>query len=193
MHQVKICSHYGQPVILEQCSRCGGIWFDESELFMAKHGEAEKIELLDTEVLRTPLEIREAIRKCPRDNMELFRFKDRYFPKGIILERCHSCGGIWLNRGDFSRFQQARREFSNAEVKTADDNKLTEDIKRILEEHRIGDTTDKLKNLGNFLSTPMNRNTLTTSETDDEQPQANNIANYALNILILVFRALILR
>jgi Zn-finger nucleic acid-binding protein len=160
---------------------------------MAKHGEAEKIELLDTEVLRTPLEIREAIRKCPRDNMELFRFKDRYFPKGIILERCHSCGGIWLNRGDFSRFQQARREFSNAEVKTADDNKLTEDIKRILEEHRIGDTTDKLKNLGNFLSTPMNRNTLTTSETDDEQPQANNIANYALNILILVFRALILR
>jgi Zn-finger nucleic acid-binding protein len=179
MHQVKICSHYGQPIVLEQCSRCGGIWFDESELFMAKHGEAEKIELLDTEVLQATLEIKEAVRKCPIDNVELFRFKDRYFPKGIILERCPSCGGIWLNRGDFSRFQQARRELSSAEVKTADDNTLKEDIKRLLEEHQTGNTTVALKNLGNFLSAPMDRNTLMPLETDDEQPQANNIANYA--------------
>ncbi len=160
---------------------------------MAKHGEAEKIDLLDAEVLRAPLEIKEAVRKCPVDNTELFRFKDRYFPKGIILERCPSCGGIWLNRGDFSRFQQARRELSSAEVKTADDNTLKEDIKRILEEHQTGNTTVALKNLGNFLSTPMDRNTLMPLETDDEQPQANNIANYALNILMLVFRALLFR
>ena len=192
MHQVKTCSHYGQPIILEQCSRCGGIWFDESELFMAKHGEAEKIEALDTEVLHTPLEIRKAVRKCPRDKRELFRFKDRYFPKGIILERCPSCGGIWLNRGDFFKFQQVRREFSSAEVKTTDDNNLQEDIKRILEEHRTGNATGTLKKLGDFLSTPIERNTLTAIETD-EQTQANNVANYAVNILMMVFRALILR
>ena len=159
---------------------------------MAKHGEAEKIESLDTEVLHTPLKIREAVRKCPRDKKELFRFKDRYFPRGIILERCPSCGGIWLNRGDFSRFQKARREFSSAEVKTADDNNLQEDIERILEEHRTGNATTTLKNLGEFLSTPMDRNTLTTLEAG-EQTQANNVANYALNIVMMVFRALILR
>jgi Zn-finger nucleic acid-binding protein len=193
MHQVKICAHYGQPIILEQCSQCGGIWFDESELFMAKQGEAEKIESLNTEALRTPLELKETALKCPKDNKELFQFKDRYFPKGIILERCPSCGGIWLNRGDFSRFQQARREFTGAKVKTADDISFKEDIKRILEEYQTGGTTGTLKNLGEFLSTPIDRNTLLPLDNDDERPEANNMANFVLNALMLVFRALMLR
>ena len=40
MCQVKIEGHYGQPILLEQCKECGGIWFDEMELFSARHGEA---------------------------------------------------------------------------------------------------------------------------------------------------------
>ena len=103
MRQVKIQSHYGQPIILEQCSQCGGIWFDESELFRAKQGESDKIELLDTEILRAPANIEGLARNCPRDKAQLFQFKDRYFPKGIILERCPSCKGVWLNRGAFTR------------------------------------------------------------------------------------------
>ena len=50
MHQVRIESYYGQPIFLEQCENCGGIWFDESELYRAKQGEANKIELLDPEI-----------------------------------------------------------------------------------------------------------------------------------------------
>jgi Zn-finger nucleic acid-binding protein len=42
MRQVKVESHYGQPVILDQCPECGGIWFDKMELYQVKQGEQRK-------------------------------------------------------------------------------------------------------------------------------------------------------
>ena len=47
MRQVKILSQYGGPVFVDQCEKCGGIWFDESELFRAGQGEAERIEAVN--------------------------------------------------------------------------------------------------------------------------------------------------
>jgi Zn-finger nucleic acid-binding protein len=193
MHQVRIQSHYGQPIILEQCGQCGGIWFDESELFRAKQGEAGKIELLDTEILRAPVNIEKPVLKCPRDKAELFQFKDRYFPKGIILERCPSCNGIWLNRGHFTRFQEARQEFKRPEEKGLEDKRLEEEIERVLAMHQAGDATGTLEKLGSFLSTPIDRNTLLPLGADQEQTELENTANLTMNLLMLVFRALVLR
>ena len=193
MHQVRIQSHYGQPIILEQCGQCGGIWFDESELFRAKQGEADKIELLDSEILWAHVNIEKAVLKCPRDQAELFQFKDRYFPKGIILERCPSCNGIWLNRGHFTRFQEARQEFKRPKEKGPEDKRLEEEIEQILVMHQAGDATNTLENLGRFLSTPIDRNTLLPLEVDQRQLEAENTTNLAMNVLMLVFRALILR
>ncbi len=65
MHQVSVTSHYGQPVTLDQCSGCGGIWFDESELFRARQGEAERIDSLDFEALQSPAKIKESPLACP--------------------------------------------------------------------------------------------------------------------------------
>ena len=45
MKNVKTVAHYGRPLILDQCEKCGGLWFDRMELFETKHGEAEKIEV----------------------------------------------------------------------------------------------------------------------------------------------------
>jgi Zn-finger nucleic acid-binding protein len=193
MHQVRIESHYGQPIILEQCKGCGGIWFDESELFSAKQGEAEKIELLDSEILRTPSKIEKSVLKCPRDQAELFWFNDRYFPKGIILERCPSCNGIWLNRGHFTKFQKARQELQRPKEKSPEDKKMEEDIERILALHQAGGTTDALRKLGRFLSTPLDRKTLLFLEANQRQPEVESTVNLALNVLMLVFRALILK
>ena len=44
IHQVAVPSHYGQQVIIDQCEKCGGIWFDAFELFKVKQGEAQEIE-----------------------------------------------------------------------------------------------------------------------------------------------------
>jgi len=110
MRRVKIVSHYGGPIFVDQCEKCGGIWFDESELFRAKQGEAEKIEVLNTGILRTPSTIENSTLFCPRDHGAMHRFTDKYFPQDIILVRCPSCHGIWLNRGTFTKYQQFRQK-----------------------------------------------------------------------------------
>ena len=193
MHQVKIKSHYGQPIILEQCKGCGGIWFDESELFSAKQGTAENIELLDSEILNTPSEIEKSALRCPKDHTELFRFKDRYFPIGIILERCSNCGGIWLNRGDFTKFQKAREKLKHPIEKRLSENKLDAEIEKILASHHARVANNTLANLGRFLSTPIDRSTLRPLNVDQCQLEAETTANTALNILMLIFRVLLFR
>jgi Zn-finger nucleic acid-binding protein len=110
MRRVRIASHYGGPIFVDQCESCGGIWFDESNLFRAKQGEAEKIEALNIEMLRTPSAIENSTLFCPRDQGAMQRFTDKYFPQDIVLVRCPSCRGIWLNRGTFTKYQQFRQK-----------------------------------------------------------------------------------
>lgn len=193
MGQVKIESHYGQPIILEQCNKCGGIWFDESELFRAKQGEAQEIELLDSEILRAPSKIEKAVLLCPRDQAKLFRFNDRYFPKGIILERCPLCNGIWLNRGNFGKFQQARQELQRPKEKGPEGEKMKEEIKRIVALHQAGETASTLGKIGSFLSTPMDRNTLQPLDNQNSETNQETNANLALNVLMLILKAFIIR
>jgi Zn-finger nucleic acid-binding protein len=194
MQQVKIISHYGQPIFLEQCKCCGGIWFDESELYRAKQGEAEKIELLDSVILRTPSTIESSIHVCPRDKTDLFRFMDPYFPKDIIVERCPTCNGFWLNRGEFAKYQEARQELLRPpKEKNPEDIKLEEDIKRILELHQTGDNDDLLKRLGKFLSKPLDTNAVIPLESTQRSNEEGNSLNLLLNILMTILRIFIFR
>jgi Zn-finger nucleic acid-binding protein len=127
MHQVTIVSHYGGPIIVDQCEKCGGIWFDESELFRAKQGEAEKIEVLNTESLRTPSTIENSTLFCPRDQTTMHRFTDKYFPQDIVLVRCPSCHGIWINRSTFTKYQQFRQKLMSKK-KSPQDERLEKSI-----------------------------------------------------------------
>jgi Zn-finger nucleic acid-binding protein len=121
MRQVKIESHYGGPIFVDQCESCGGIWFDESNLFRAKQGEAEKIEALNIEMLRTSSVIENSPLFCPRDQGAMQLFTDKYFPQDIVLVRCLSCHGIWLNRGTFTKYQQFRQKLMPKKKSPADE------------------------------------------------------------------------
>lgn len=127
MRQVRIASHYGGPIFVDQCESCGGIWFDESNLFRAKQGEAEKIEALNIEMLRTPSVIENSPLFCPRDQGAMQRFTDKYFPQDIVLVRCPSCHGIWLNRGTFTKYQQFRQKLM-PKKKSLEDERLEKSI-----------------------------------------------------------------
>jgi Zn-finger nucleic acid-binding protein len=193
MRQVKIVSHYGQPLFLDQCEKCGGIWFDELELYRAKQGEAEKVELLDSENLRNPTKIDSSIHNCPKDGAKLFRFTDKYFPEGIIVERCTKCNGFWLNRGEFIKYQKARQELLRPKEKTLEDKKLEEDIEIILSDHQTGGGDDVLKRLGKFLSTPLDGNTLLPLESTEKPPEAENAANLILTVITTLLRLFVFR
>jgi Zn-finger nucleic acid-binding protein len=190
MSKVKIEGQYDQPILLEQCKECGGIWFDAMKLFSARNGEAEKIEVFDSKILWTPTNVVNRIRRCPLDQSELFRFKDRYFLKGVILERCPSCNGIWLNRGDFTKFQHARQELKRPKDRSSKDKKLEEDIKSIFSAHRAETTSNTLEKLGAFLSTPIDRGTLQPlgqSWDQLEQRKTGNSIFDALMLLLMTF------
>jgi len=193
MFRAKIESHYGQPILLEQCKECGGIWFDEMKLFSARSGEAEKIEVFNSKSLWTPTNMVSRIRRCPLDQSKLFRFKDRYFLKGIILERCPSCNGIWLNRGDFTKFQHARQELKRPKDRSSKDKRLEEDIKSILEAHRTESASKTLEKLGAFLSTPIDRGTLQPLGQSWDQLEQGKTGNSILDALMLVLIAFIRR
>jgi uncharacterized protein len=190
MHKVKIESHYGQSVILDQCSSCGGIWFDKSELYMAKQGKADQIELLDANNLRTPSAIDNCELLCPKDRNKLVLFKDPYFPKDIIIVRCPVCEGFWLNRGEFTKYQKFRQSKLGIREITAIDEKLEQNIERILENHESRGSVDTLGRLGTFLSTPLDQVTLRPQESrhlSDVEINAFNIIINALSVVLRLF------
>jgi Zn-finger nucleic acid-binding protein len=154
MHEVKIVSHYGVPIIIDQCEKCGGIWFDEAELFRAKQGEAERIETLDAEILRTPATIENSTLLCPRSEVKMRRFTDRYFPQDIVLVRCPLCHWIWLNRGAFRKYQQFRQGLMRPKKKSPQDEGLQKNITHLVKSYESGRSTETLKKLRAFLYTP---------------------------------------
>jgi Zn-finger nucleic acid-binding protein len=160
MHHVKIVAHYGQPIIVDQCQRCGGIWFDEAELFRAKQGEADRIEMLDADIIRAPTMIEESELLCPRDRAVMLQFVDRYFPQDIILVQCPSCGGIWLNRGGFMKYQKFRQGLLQRSQQKSTADKRRAEIKKLVQSYESGRTTGTLRKLGEFLSTPIDRGAL---------------------------------
>jgi Zn-finger nucleic acid-binding protein len=194
MHQVKIESHYGQPLFLDQCEICGGIWFDELELYKARQGEAEKIETLNSEILLTPTLMENKIHLCPKDQAKLFRFTDKYFPAGIIVERCPKCDGFWLNHGEFTKYQKARQELLRPKERTPEDIKLEEDIKQILAANQTGSgNNDVLKKLGQFLSTPIDEETMLPATSAETSPKVENTVNLVMNVLTTLLRLFVFR
>jgi len=187
MCPVKVMSHYDHPIYLEQCEKCGGIWFDESELYSAGQGEAEKIEALSAELLRNPSVIENDILTCPRDKTGLQRFSDRYFPREITLERCPSCHGIWLNRGMFIKYQRYRRDLQQQKANTVKDRQMDERIRQLIAAHQSGQSTETLKRLGKFLSTPVDGDTYQSS------PSEVNAVSTVLNSIVAILRSFVFK
>ena len=196
MHQVQITANYGQPLFLDQCDCCGGIWFDESELYRARQGEADKVDLLDTYILTKSTPIVNPVHCCPKDGTNLICFTDPYFPAGIIVERCPSCNGFWLNRGEFTKFQHARQESLRPKEPTPADKQLQEDVEIILADHYGEANNDVLSRLGKFLTTPLDAKImlpLNSQDSDDDSSNAGNTISAVLNVLTTLLRLFVFR
>jgi Zn-finger nucleic acid-binding protein len=116
MKQVSVRANPGTLIVLDQCGRCGGIWCDKWELFPVEPGEAERIEAMDEALLQSPVALEEKPFYCPRCTAELQFFHDPLLPEGIQLRRCRRCDGIWLNRGQFSRYKNFQQKTRNEKM-----------------------------------------------------------------------------
>jgi Zn-finger nucleic acid-binding protein len=196
MHQVQIKANYGQPLFLDQCDCCGGIWFDESELYRARQGEADKVDLLDTYILTASAPVVNPVHCCPKDGAKLIRFSDRNFPQSIIVERCSVCDGFWLNRGEFTKFQHAREEMLRTKEPSAEDKKLQEQVQLILAEHHAAGNNDTLSRLGKFLTTPLDEKIVlpfSSQGSDDDSSNTGNTISAVLNVLTTLLRLFVFR
>jgi len=114
----------------------------------------------------------------------MYRFTDKYFPKDIVLVRCPSCHGIWLNRGIFTKYQQFRQELMQAK-KGPQDERLKENIAQLVASYEGGRSTGTLRRLGEFLSTPIE---LGRTPDIGDATDVGGIAGLALTTLLTILR-----
>ena len=143
--------HYGNDFFVDQCQKCGGLWFDGTELFRAKPGEGERMTKLNLEKFRATHQIKAEL-YCPRDGSRLELFKASNFPSLIEVERCNTCFGFWFNQGEFHDYQieqgklKSQKKNANMELK-----REFEFLKKFYHKHN----RSYLVRISKFLLTPM--------------------------------------
>ncbi len=158
LKEVLADTHYGLKIKLDQCFGCGGIWFDDLELYPVKKEEVEKLENADLKKLQENSFLGGGNGLCPicLDKLEIF--KDYNFPKQLEVEYCKNCKGLWMNRGeamDFKIWQESRKS-KKEETITEEDRKFQESIRCLLESDR-DKNFETIGKIGKILSTPIDR------------------------------------
>jgi Zn-finger nucleic acid-binding protein len=157
MHKVEILSHYGIKIIIDQCQVCGGLWFDDEECLTAGLDQHKKIDLLNEKKLAEILPLREAL-TCPHDNTTLKILNDKYFSKEIDVEYCPKCLGFWFNRGEFSGYQEERKnKVWKEKNKSEKELEFEQQISKCLGVYSETGKYETIGKIGKLLSSPVNR------------------------------------
>ncbi len=101
-------ANYGRVLMLDQCTRCGGLWFDRWELYLLKKDEAGRLDRVDMDSLMAERLKRGGSKMCPVCDVELVVFRDPALPPDSSINRCPLCSGLWLNRGELARYAARR-------------------------------------------------------------------------------------
>lgn len=149
MNLVNLKSHYRIPLVVDQCQKCGGIWFDRHEYYRATKENVHTLENVNLASLRSNVVIKTKL-YCPRDAKLLIRFSDPNFPKNIDVERCDHCGGFFFNRGELAQFHLWKEE----KKKTTLSKQYDMTMKARFEQEKEKSIYPMLEKVGDFLTTP---------------------------------------
>ncbi len=166
----------GKSLVLEQCSSCGGIWFDRWELYQTGDADLDRLDPVDSASLRAPAAITDAPLLCPKCSHALSRFSDPLLPPDAHILRCPACEGLWLNRGELRKYEGFRKMKRSAQPKA-----LPPEALAILQQH-MGDKEawQRVAGLG----------ALASSDADIgkgaiwSNPRAGDIFSTAVNLLL---------
>jgi Zn-finger nucleic acid-binding protein len=109
LREVKAEASSGYLLLLDQCTRCGGIWCDRWELFPLSAAAAQRIDAVDADALYAPpAPSKQEPLACPRCRARMALFHDAVLPADARIDRCLNCEGLWLNRGELRRLKPLR-------------------------------------------------------------------------------------
>lgn len=139
LHEVYAAANYGRVLLLDQCSGCGGVWFDRWELYFVTEKSIKDLEGFDASSFVAPVAPSLAKGQCPKCEKELAVFTDNNLPKDALIERCSGCNGLWLNRGELGKYAAHRKTFSAK--RQAPDNGTAEldTLKHLQKELKVAD------------------------------------------------------
>lgn len=92
---------------MDRCRDCGGAWFDADELGRLLALDARELKPLTRGSEHPAANALDA--RCPRDGNAFLRVvspRDR----GVILDMCPACRGVWLDGGEFARLAAAAQK-----------------------------------------------------------------------------------
>ena len=107
LKEVYAGANYGRVLLLDQCERCSGIWFDCWELYHLKDAETKRLDTIDLNTLLASVPLQKGSGLCPKcNNISLEQFHDTNLPADSKINRCPKCNGLWLNRGELTKYSE---------------------------------------------------------------------------------------
>lgn len=195
LREAKVGSTYDDVVNIEQCDGCGGLWFDNLEIYRIKNGAAYNLDNIDKDKLNEKVILASDKLICPNDGATLNKFTDKLFPETLQMDNCPLCGGLWLNRGEFTEFQINRNEIiTNSQRKKInsfeEDKEFKDEMRKLFELEADKGYLGAAAGMGQFLMTAINPiNNRPIEDLDPEMgDKVQKTVEVALGIMNLVFR-----
>ena len=90
-------------VDIDECEKCGGIWFDRGELEQAEKAADSNLGWIDFEIWKHPenFKAQDTELKCPVDGTNMISID--YGHTGVRIHYSPSSGGVWLDKGEFPK------------------------------------------------------------------------------------------
>lgn len=91
------------PVEVDECEKCGGIWFDKDELRRAKDATDSDLNWLDFQIWKHAKEFTAipSEPKCPNGHKSMVSLL--YGHTAVVIDYCPTCLGTWLDKGQFKK------------------------------------------------------------------------------------------
>ncbi len=87
----------GEDRVFYRCTECGGLWLDVADLNrILLHAGLQTLESMGGRA-----DPEEEAGECPVDAVDLLAVVSLHKRNPLLYETCESCGGIWLESGDF--------------------------------------------------------------------------------------------
>lgn len=113
---------YGQRLEIDQCARCGGIWFDDMEIYTVAPDSLEEVKAVSGDLfssLHSTQSQNDISLTCPNNHGSLQEFDHDKFSEHIKMYNCIMCNGTWAHHTHIKAFVK-QRDTLRTEVYDAD-------------------------------------------------------------------------